>query len=63
LRVPLLAPWRASRAFCPHLRLATHSRAGDIGRERFVSDGSVELDEPPVRPEVDALYTATDLAA
>ena len=40
-----------------------HSRAGDIWRERFVSDGSVELDEPPLRLEVDVLYAATDLAA
>jgi Uma2 family endonuclease len=40
-----------------------HSRAGDIWRERFVSDGSVELDEPPMRLEVDVLYAATDLAA
>ena len=45
-------------------RLAqVHSRAGDIWRERFVSSGTVELDEPPVRLEVDALYAATDLAA
>jgi Uma2 family endonuclease len=40
-----------------------HSRAGDIWRERFVSDGSVELDEPPLRLEIDVLYAATDLAA
>jgi Uma2 family endonuclease len=40
-----------------------HSRAGDIWRERFVSEGSVELDEPPLRLEVDVLYAATDLAA
>jgi Uma2 family endonuclease len=40
-----------------------HSRAGDIWRERFVSAGTVELDEPPVRLEIDALYAATDLAA
>jgi Uma2 family endonuclease len=40
-----------------------HSRAGDIWRERFLSAGAVELDEPPVRLEIDALYAATDLAA
>ncbi|MGH6904550.1 MAG: Uma2 family endonuclease [Geminicoccaceae bacterium] len=45
-------------------RLAqVHSRAGDIWRERFVSAGTVELDEPPVRLVIDALYAATDLAA
>jgi Uma2 family endonuclease len=40
-----------------------HSRAGEIWRERFVSAGALELDEPPVRLELDALYAATDLAA
>ncbi|HZA65964.1 MAG TPA: Uma2 family endonuclease [Geminicoccaceae bacterium] len=40
-----------------------HSRAGDIWRERFISAGALELDEPPVRLELDALYAATDLAA
>ena len=40
-----------------------HSRAGDIWRERFSSAGVLELDEPPVRLEIDALYAATDLAA
>jgi Uma2 family endonuclease len=40
-----------------------HSRAGDVWRERFVSAGTVELDEPPVRLELGALYAATDLAA
>jgi Uma2 family endonuclease len=40
-----------------------HSRAGDIWRERFLSAGALELDEPPVRLEIDALYAATDLAA
>jgi len=32
-----------------------HSRAGDIWRERFAAEGMVELDDPPVRLEVDAL--------
>ena len=40
-----------------------HSRAGDIWRERFLSVGALELDEPPVLLELDALYAATDLAA
>jgi Uma2 family endonuclease len=40
-----------------------HSRAGDIWRESFLSTGTVERDEPPVRLELDALYAATDLAA
>jgi Uma2 family endonuclease len=40
-----------------------HSRAGDLWRERFVSAGAIELDEPPLRLEVEAIYAATDLAA
>lgn len=40
-----------------------HSRAGDLWRERFVSAGAIELDEPAVRLEVDALYAETDIAA
>jgi Uma2 family endonuclease len=40
-----------------------HSRAGDLWRERFLSAGVIELDDPPVRLEIDALYAATDLAA
>lgn len=40
-----------------------HSRAGDLWRERFVGAGTIELDDPPVRFEVDAIYAATDLAA
>ena len=40
-----------------------HSRAGEIWRERFVSAGVLELDQPPIRLEIDALYAATDLAA
>ena len=47
-----------------HQRLVhLHSRAGDIWRERFVSEGTVELDDPPVRLEIAALYAATDIAA
>jgi Uma2 family endonuclease len=40
-----------------------HSRAGDLWRERFLSTGVVELDDPPVRLEIDAIYAATDIAA
>ena len=40
-----------------------HSRAGDIWRERFVTAGSITLDDPPVTLELDAIYAATDVAA
>ena len=40
-----------------------HSRAGDLWRERFVSAGTIELDDPPVRLDIDAIYAATDIAA
>lgn len=40
-----------------------HSRAGDIWRERFVSTGALELEDPPLRLELDDIYRATDLAA
>ncbi len=40
-----------------------HSRAGDLWRERFVSAGAVELDDPPAVLEIDALYASTDIAA
>ena len=40
-----------------------HSRAGDLWRERFVSAGTIELDEPQLRLEVAALYAQTELAA
>ena len=40
-----------------------HSRAGDLWRERFVSAGAIELDEPPLRLEVEAIYAATGIAA
>ncbi len=47
-----------------HQRLVhVHSRAGNIWRERFVNAGAVELDDPPVRLELDAVYAATDVAA
>jgi Uma2 family endonuclease len=45
-------------------RLANvHSRAGDLWRERFLSAGIVDLDDPPVRLAIDDLYAATDIAA
>lgn len=39
-----------------------HSRADDLWRERFVSAGAIELDDPPVRLEVEANYAGTDIA-
>jgi len=45
-------------------RLANvHSRAGDLWRERFLSAGIVDLDDPPVGVAIDDLYAATDIAA
>jgi hypothetical protein len=40
-----------------------HSRTGDLWRERFISTGALELDDPPVRVEIEAIYAGTDLAA
>ena len=40
-----------------------HSRAGDLWHERFVAEGAIELDDPPVRLELDDLYAETDIAA
>jgi Uma2 family endonuclease len=40
-----------------------HSRAGELWHERFVSEGRVELDHPPLRIEVAALYAGTEAAA
>ena len=40
-----------------------HSRAGDLWRERFLSAGTIELDDPHLRLDVAALYAQTDLAA
>ena len=40
-----------------------HSRAGDLWRERFVSSGVIELDNPPVRLDVAVIYAATGIAA
>jgi Uma2 family endonuclease len=40
-----------------------HSRAGDLWRERFITAGSLVLDDPPVVLEIDPIYAATDVAA
>ena len=40
-----------------------HSRAGDLWHERFVSEGAIELDDPPLRLQLGDLYAATDIAA
>jgi Uma2 family endonuclease len=40
-----------------------HSRAGDLWRERFVSAGTIEIEDPQLRLEVTALYAQTELAA
>ena len=40
-----------------------HSRAGDLWRERFLSEGAIELEDPPLQIEVAALYAATEMAA
>lgn len=40
-----------------------HSRARELWHERFVSEGAIELDDPPLRIEVAALYAATEVAA
>jgi Uma2 family endonuclease len=40
-----------------------HSRAGDLWRERFVSAGTIEPADPPVRLDIDAIYAVTDIAA
>jgi len=40
-----------------------HSRAGELWRERFVSKGAIELDDPPLAIALAALYLATDVAA
>jgi hypothetical protein len=39
-----------------------HSRAGGLWRERFVSAGTIELADPPLRLDIDAIYAATDIA-
>jgi hypothetical protein len=41
--------------------IQVHSRAGELWRERFVSSGTRDLDDPPVRLEIDAVYAGTGL--
>jgi Uma2 family endonuclease len=41
--------------------IQVHSRAGELWRERFVSSGVLDLDEPPVRLEIAAAYAGTGL--
>jgi hypothetical protein len=38
-----------------------HSRAAELWRERFVSTGTLELDDPAVRLDIDAVYAGTGL--
>ena len=38
-----------------------HTRAGELWRERFVSAGTLELEDPPVQLEIGAVYAGTDL--
>jgi Uma2 family endonuclease len=40
-----------------------HSRASELWRERFVSEGAIELDPPPLRLDFADLYAATEAAA
>jgi Uma2 family endonuclease len=40
-----------------------HSRAGDLWHERFVTEGALALDDPPLRLELADLYAETDIAA
>lgn len=40
-----------------------HSRAGDLWRERFVSEGALVLEDPPMELEIAQIYAATDVAA
>ncbi len=42
--------------------IQVHSRAGELWRERFVSAGALEIDDPRVRIEIDAVYAGTGLA-
>jgi Uma2 family endonuclease len=40
-----------------------HSRAGELWRERFVSESAIELDDPARHLDIGGLYAATELAA
>ena len=40
-----------------------HRRSGDLWRERFASPGATELDDPPLRLEIDPISAGTGIAA
>ena len=40
-----------------------HTRTGDVWRERFVSSGTIELDDPSLRLDLADFYAATELEA
>jgi Uma2 family endonuclease len=40
-----------------------HSRSGDLWRERFVSEGAIDLSDPAVSLDVAAIYATTAVAA
>lgn len=40
-----------------------HSRAGDLWRERIVSEGTLALDDPSIDLEIGRIYEATEVAA
>jgi hypothetical protein len=64
-RPPIVAEFAASNtAFC-YRRISASSRPQPDGlwRERSLSAGSVELDDPPVHLPLDDLYAATGIAA
>ena len=46
-------PQALSGAVAGPARGQVHSRAGDLWRERFVSSGAIELDDPTMRLDVD----------
>jgi Uma2 family endonuclease len=43
--------------------ILVHSRAGDLWHERFISEGAIRLDDPPVRLDIDEIYAGTGLSA
>jgi len=43
--------------------IVVHSRAGDLWHERFVAEGSIALEGPPLRLELSGVYASTDLVA
>ena len=40
-----------------------HSRAGDLWHERFLDDGVVDLEDPPVRLDIAQIYERVEVAA